>query len=256
MDDNRSRVQQRFGDFAQNYVSSHVLSAGYSLDRLIELVAPAPGKLALDIATGGGHVALALARQGATVIASDLTARMLRTARTFIQEQNALASYVCADALQLPFADGAFDIVTTRHAPHHFPDVPQYVRECARVLRPGGVMGLVDHAGATDRKVARYVNAFERLRDPSHVWEYSLPEWESFFVGAGLRPTHSELSPLRLNFNWWTQVQHDDAETVLRLRVMLRQAPADVAAWLEPDLPDGGEASFTRWQVILVGAKE
>ena len=256
MDDVRNRVQQRFGEFAQNYVTSAVHGTGYTLDRLIELVEPAPGKRALDIATGGGHGALGMARHGATVTASDLTARMLNTARTFIRGQNVPAAYSCADGQQLPFADKTFDIVTTRLAPHHFPDVAQYVRECGRVLRPGGVMGLCDHAGATDPAVAKYVNTFDRLRDPSHAREYSLPEWEAYFVSAGLRPIHHEVVRTRLNFTWWNQMQNNDAETVLRLRVLLKQAPKAVADWLEPDMPEGGETTFTRWQLILIGVKE
>src|SRR5262249_2018309 len=162
-------------------------------DRLIELVEPAPGKRALDIATGGGHVALGMARQGADVIASDLTMPMLRAARKFICEQSMSATYLNTDAQHLPLRDGTFDIVTTRVAPHHFADVPRYVEECSRVLKPDGVFGLVDHAGAPDPAVARYVNTFERLRDPSHVWEYSQGEWESFFRSAGLEPKYSEV---------------------------------------------------------------
>ncbi len=51
-------------------------------------------------------------------------------------------------------------------------------------------------------------------------------------------------------------MQNNDAETVLRLRVMLKQAPKAVADWLEPDMPEGGETTFTRWQLILIGVKE
>ncbi len=82
MDDTHNKVQQRFGEFAQNYVTSAVHSSSYSLERLIELVQPAPGHKALDVATGGGHVALGMARRGADVIASDLTPAMLRAARS------------------------------------------------------------------------------------------------------------------------------------------------------------------------------
>ncbi len=255
MDDAHSRVKERFGTYAQNYVTSAVHGAGYTLDKLIELVQPAPGKRALDLATGGGHVPLGMTRRGADVIASDLTMPMLRAARNFIREQNVPARFVCADAQRLPFASNSLDIVTTRLAPHHFPDVAQYVAECTRVLRPGGVFGLCDHAGAAEPEVARYVNTFERLRDPSHIWEYNRAEWESFFRTAGLQPGYGEVVRTRLNFNWWTQMQNNDAETVIRLRVMLKQAPKAVADWLEPETPDGGEWSFTRWQLILIGVK-
>lgn len=255
MDEIKHQVQQRFGTYAQNYVSSTVHGSGYTLDRLIELLEPKPGQLALDLATGGGHVALALARRGVNVAASDLTAPMLAAAQTFIRGQHVAANFICLDAQDVPFADNTLDIVTCRLAPHHFPDVTRYVRECVRVVRPGGIVGLVDHAGAADSHVSRYVNAYEKLRDPSHVWEYSQDQWEVMFSDAGLQIKSSELARTRINFNWWTNMQNNDADTVIRLRVMLQQAPATVAAWLEPDLPENGEASFTRWQIILIGVK-
>src|SRR5260221_6643898 len=104
MDKTRQRVQDRFGTYAQNYVTSTVHSTGYTLDRLIELVEPAPGKRALDIATGGGHVALAMARRGAYVIASDLTGPMLNAARQHIGGEGVQAVYAGVDAQHFPFA--------------------------------------------------------------------------------------------------------------------------------------------------------
>jgi ubiquinone/menaquinone biosynthesis C-methylase UbiE len=256
MDDTHNKVQQRFGEFAQNYVTSSVHSSSYSLERLIELVQPAPGQKALDIATGGGHVALAMARKGADVIASDLTPAMLRAARAHIQEQGFMAKYAQVDAQHVPFKDNSLDLVTSRIAPHHFPDPAEFVRECARIVRPGGVVGLVDQVGPEESDAAQYVNAFERLRDPSHVWEYSQSAWESFFAEAGLRVRHKELARNRLEFEWWTKMQNNDADTVTRLRVMLKQAPEAVARWLEPDLPASGPSSFSLWQLILIAVKE
>jgi ubiquinone/menaquinone biosynthesis C-methylase UbiE len=256
LDNRRELSQQRFGSLAQNYVSSAAHSSGYTLERLVALTEAAPGKCALDIATGGGHVALGLARQGAQVIASDLTASMLRAARAFMTEQGAAAAtFVRIDAQQLPFADNSLDIVTCRLAAHHFPDAAAFVRECARVVKPGGIVGLVDQIGPADPKAARYLNAWEHLRDPSHGWQYSQGEWESFFVGEGLRLKASEEVKLRFDFAWWTQMQHNDADTVLRLRVMLRQAPEPVAAWAEPDMPEGGAITFSHHHLILVGVK-
>jgi 2-polyprenyl-3-methyl-5-hydroxy-6-metoxy-1,4-benzoquinol methylase len=255
MNERQHLARQRFGTHAQNYVESPVHSTGYTLERLVDLVNPGPGKRALDIATGGGHVALALARRGAAVIASDLTPQMLQTARNFIQGQGISAAYLCVDGQHLPFADKSLDIITCRLAPHHFPDVPQYVQECARTVRPGGVVGLVDHAGAAQPAVARYVNAYERVRDPSHVWEYSQAEWEALFADSGLHVAHSEVARTRLDFGWWNRMQNNDGETILRLRVMLQQAPQAVADWLEPEFSEDGSASFTRWQLILIGIK-
>lgn len=255
MDEARQRVQERFGTYAQNYVTSTVHSSGYTLDRLIELTDPRPGQRALDIATGGGHVALAMARRGASVIASDLTGPMLKAARQHIQAEGVQAEFAGVDAQHLPFADATLDIVTCRVAAHHFPDAAQFVRECARVVRSGGVVGLVDQIGPGDPEAARYKNAYEKLRDPSHVWEYSQGEWEAFFVGAGLRVEHQEVSRSRLDFRWWTQMQNVDAETSVRLMVMLRQAPEDVLPWWEPEFTDDGGGSFALSQLIMIGRK-
>jgi ubiquinone/menaquinone biosynthesis C-methylase UbiE len=248
-------VQRRFGASAENYVTSSIHSGGYTLDKLIELVAPVQDQRVLDVATGGGHVALALAQRGAAVIASDLTVKMLEVARRHISKQGSSLTYCCNNAEALPFPEGSFDRVTTRLAPHHFQDAPRYMSECARVLRSGGLLGVVDHAGAIDFQVAKYVNAFEKLRDPSHAWEFNEIEWKALFHEAGLRVTHSEVVRQRVLFNWWTKMQNCDAETVMRLRVMLRQMPRTVAAWMEPETPQLGEWYFTRWQIIIAGVK-
>jgi ubiquinone/menaquinone biosynthesis C-methylase UbiE len=118
-----------------------------------------------------------MARRGADVIASDLTPAMLKAARAHIQEQGFMAKYVQVDAQHVSFKDNSLDLVTSRIAPHHFPDPAEFVRECARIVRPGGVVGLVDQVGPEEANAAQYVNAFERLRDPSHVWEYSQSAW-------------------------------------------------------------------------------
>ncbi len=254
-DDTHQQVQERFGEFAQRYVKSSVHGTGYSLDRLIELVAPQQGQRMLDIATGGGHVAKALAASGAMVVASDLTIPMLQAARASISEAGIDAAYLRTDAQHLPFATGSLDAVTCRLAAHHFPNVAEFVRECARVVRAGGRVGLVDQVGPQETQAARYANAFEKLRDPSHVWEHGQNGWKDMFSDAGLHITHAEVSRSRLDFNWWTRMQNNDAETVVRLRVMLTQAPQAVRDYLEPEFTADGDASFSLWQLILIAQK-
>jgi ubiquinone/menaquinone biosynthesis C-methylase UbiE len=259
--DLRDKVEQQFAPYAQNYVTSTVHSSGYSLTRLLELVNAQPGQRALDIATGGGHVALGLAKTGAYTVVTDLTARMLETARPFI-EQNAgeghQTRYSLADGCAMPFADNSFDIVTCRIAPHHFADVRGFVKECARVVKPGGTVGIVDQIAPFERDPAKYLNAFEQLRDPSHVWEYSRADWEFFFDAAPLVRTHGEMCENRLEFGWWCSMQQAPAERVQRLEVMLRQAPPEVNDWLNPELPPVGVPGamyFSLWQIILIGTK-
>src|SRR3972149_2395216 len=151
MADHRRLAQQQFSAHAQNYVTSADHAQSDSLARLVALVQPQPQWRALDIATGGGHTALAFAPHVREVVATDLTREMLLAAEAFIRARgSANVSFRQADAAALPFGDSEFDLVTCRVAPHHFPDCARFVREMAHVLRLGGVAVMVDNVVPDD----------------------------------------------------------------------------------------------------------
>ena len=95
-----------------------------------------------------------------------------------------------ANAEDLPFEDASFDIVTCRIAPHHFADPQTFVREGARVLRPGGTFLLIDNIAPLDSELAAAMNHVEKVRDPSHVEAYSLKTWTDWLSEAGLELHH------------------------------------------------------------------
>jgi ubiquinone/menaquinone biosynthesis C-methylase UbiE len=254
-DDAKTLSQRQFGAHAASYVTSLNHAKGQNLVRLIELVNPQPGWRALDLATGGGHTALALAKQGAWTVAGDLTLPMLRVAREFIDQNGQAVVYTRLDAEQLPYMANTFDVVTCRIAAHHFPNVAQFVRECVRVTKPGGVVAVIDQLSDPNPKVARYSNAFERLRDPSHVWAYNLAEWTSFFTSAGLTVEHTEMFETQHNLTTWATQMGCDKDTILRLQAMLKHAPKKVAAWMKPNVPAVGDAQFVIQQFLLIGRK-
>jgi ubiquinone/menaquinone biosynthesis C-methylase UbiE len=210
----------------------------------------------LDVATGGGHTALKFAPHVVHVIASDITPKMLNAARVFITERNMHnITFELADAEDLPFEDGAFDLLTCRIAPHHFADCVRFVREGARVLKPGGMMLAQDHVLPEDAEAAAYINRFERLRDPSHNRAYTASEWKRMFAEAGLTVTHTEQLAKQLGFVTWTARQARPPEVVARLRALLREAPAPVAAWLQPQDIDTPEATFSSHHIIIAGRR-
>src|SRR3972149_3472006 len=144
--DNPTLVQQSFGPNAEKYARSAVFAEGESLNRLLEVVNLQPDWIALDVATGGGHTALAAAKHVRQVIATDITPQMLLAAERMIRNSGVSnVSFREADAQNLPFADGEFDLVTCRIAPHHFPDVAKFVRERARVVKSGGAVAVIDN---------------------------------------------------------------------------------------------------------------
>jgi SAM-dependent methyltransferase len=148
---------------AEQYRTSDAHREGPDLDLIVEGAAGAG--TALDVATGGGHVARRLRETGIQVVSSDPAPGMR-------------PDVVCA-AEHLPFADGSFDVVVTRVAAHHFQDVRAAVAEMARVAAESVL--IVDNSFMSET-----VEEAEKLRDPSHVRNYSEAEWRSFLEQAGL----------------------------------------------------------------------
>jgi ubiquinone/menaquinone biosynthesis C-methylase UbiE len=256
-DDVKAQAQARFGQFAQGYVESQSHAAGADLERLVELAGVQPDWRILDIATGGGHTALRMSSGAETVIAADLTPKMLHAARTFIQGQGMYkVSYAASDAEQLAFADATFDLVTCRIAPHHFPDCFRFVQECARVLKAGGRLLVEDHVLPDDERAARYIDAFERLRDPSHFRAFAAYEWQGMFLDAGLSIEHVEtLTKPGVNLVDWAARQGSTPAVIERLQVMLVQAPQAVATAMNPQHAGTPYATFDHHYIIIMGQK-
>ncbi|MEX1102903.1 MAG: methyltransferase domain-containing protein, partial [Dehalococcoidia bacterium] len=92
------------------------------------------------------------------------------------------------DATSLPYPDGRFDVAASRVAAHHYHDVGAFVSEAARVLKPGGRLMLADTVAPEDPALDTFYNAFELLRDPSHVRNWRASEWFALMRGQGLEP--------------------------------------------------------------------
>lgn len=264
----KSLVQQQFGAHAAAYVTSTVHAKGASLARIVNLVAPASGWLALDVATGAGHMALAFAPHVAHVTASDITREMLEeTARLAASRGHANVETVEADAEALPFPDARFDLVSCRIAPHHFADVPRFVAEVARVLKPGGTFALVDNIApdaettpgfAADELAAADVvyNLFERVRDPSHGRALSASAWRGLLAGAGLSIAHQEIMEKAMPFTPWVRQQSVPPDRIARLEAMVAEGNGALRAFLKPaPTGDGGDWQFTLRELVLVARK-
>jgi ubiquinone/menaquinone biosynthesis C-methylase UbiE len=254
--DIKAQAQERFGEFAEGYITSQGHAKGAELERLVEIAQPQPDWLALDVATGGGHTALKFAPYVRQVIASDLTPRMLSKARDFITAQGATnILYSLAEAEKLPFQPNTFDLVTCRIAPHHFPDVYRFILDSARVLKSGGVLLTQDHVRPDDERDGEYVDAFERLRDPSHHRSFAGYEWEGMYLDCDLTVEHTEIIHKSMKLLPWAERQGCSPETILRLQILLKQAPLKVAAWMKAQCVGTDDAAFESQQIIILGRK-
>jgi ubiquinone/menaquinone biosynthesis C-methylase UbiE len=157
---------------AQGYVDSDAHRLGADLDLLVAWAAGA--RTALDVATGGGHVADRLRAAGLEVVTCDPAPGMR-------------PDVICR-AESLPFATGAFDVVACRTAAHHFADPGAAVREMARVSSDRVL--IVDTVF-----MGEAVEEAEAIRDPSHVRNYTEAEWRAFVDEAGLEVVTSDPAP-------------------------------------------------------------
>jgi len=183
---------------AEAYRTSEAHREGEDLDLLVAWSAGA--RTALDVATGGGHVARRLREAGLEVVSLDPAPGMQPD--------------VVAAAEQLPFADASFDVVACRVAAHHFEDVHAAVREMARVS--GDLVLVADNLFAGDE-----AEEADRLRDPSHVRNYSEAEWRALFADAGLEVEEARILEHPVALEPWLERSGCTGEDAERVRVLV-----------------------------------
>jgi ubiquinone/menaquinone biosynthesis C-methylase UbiE len=255
--DKKAQVQDYFSRTAESYVTSATHRTGADLPRLIELGEWDKQQQALDIATGGGHTALAVAPHVAQITVSDLTPTMLATARAFILSQGVTnAVFVEADAESLPFPDASFDRVTCRIAPHHFPNIAQSVQEVSRVLKPNGLFLLIDNIAPSDPELDYFLNTIEKWRDPSHGRACTSEEWQTFFSQAGLRVEHMEYIRKLFNYETWTTMAQLPVTEKADLERFILESNVSIQNYFELKMrSDGHLESFTSSAILLKGRK-
>jgi SAM-dependent methyltransferase len=193
-------VTDVWSERAEAFRESAVHRKGADLDLLVEWCEPGEGVQALDVATGGGHVARRLREAGCEVVSLDPAPGMRPT--------------VVARAEEIPFADGSFDVVACRIAPHHFDDVGGAMREMARVSR--------DRVVVEDNLfTSEAFEEAERLHDPTHVRCYSEEQWRTCFANAGLEVEHTKMFERWLDVEaWLARVETPEADAA-RVRELL-----------------------------------
>lgn len=249
-------VRTQFGRQASQYTTSGVHRHSEGLEILLRLAAPSPGDRALDVATGVGFTALALAPGCRAVVALDMTPNMLREARALRAERGITNLAFCAgDAEAIPFAGGAFDLVTCRHAAHHFPALSQALREMARVLRPGGRVVFDDTCAPEEPAVEAVMNDWELRRDPSHVANHPPSRLRRMLEHSGLAVREAVMTRVPLMFDDWVRRAGVPEDRAAALRRDMLQAPPAVREALQVR-ETGGDVAFAWPEVVVLGIKE
>lgn len=250
LDSQQRASAEQFERQSANYGRSHILAQTDDVRRLLEEVKVPAKARALDVATGGGHTALCLARAGFTVTLGDLSAAMLRHASTLLREEGfSVEAAEQFPAEMMPFDDAVFDLVSCRVAPHHFSDPARFVREVARVLRPGGCFLLIDGSVPDDDpETAAWLNAVEKWRDPSHGRLLAREEWEELCAKAGLTVRTSFLQAMfQPDLEWYFETAGTTSDNRERVLDAIATASPHVRAAMELS-PEGQTPVQWTWQ--------
>jgi ubiquinone/menaquinone biosynthesis C-methylase UbiE len=222
-------VDAQFSPRAQAYVDSPVHSRGEDLDRIEQRVQQTVPTQALDLGTGGGHVAYRLARHAQAVTAVDLSDEMLAAVRsTAVSKGLSNVTTRRSAAEHLPFTDAMFDFAACRLSAHHWRDFEAGVREARRVLRQGSPAIFVDAYSPGIALLDTHLQSVEVLRDTSHVRDYTMAQWLETLARNGFAIEATRTWRIPIQFQSWIARMRTPPDLVQAIRTLQRTASDDV----------------------------
>jgi SAM-dependent methyltransferase len=193
----RDVIVDQFTKQAVPFSTAPAIRDREALERLVAFASAGPDDTVLDVACGPGIVACAFAAAARHVTGIDVTPAMIEQARALAGEKEiANVDWRVGEVVPLPYPDGAFSIVVSRFAFHHFPEPRAVLAEMRRVCATGGAIVVVDLLASDDPRKAAAFERMERLRDPSHVRALRLAELVALFADVGLARPRADFSQL------------------------------------------------------------
>lgn len=233
-------AQRQFGRQASFYSISRSHASGDSLAATVEAAAARGHERALDIATGTGFTACALAPRVRRMVASDITPEMLAEAKKLgVERELTNLDYMLAVAESLPVRSASFDLVTCRIAAHHFTGLEQAIEEMVRVAAHGGAIVICDTVSPEDEEARAWMNDVEKRRDPTHIRNLAPSEWQALLEGHGQRVTSLVMTKTRQEFYDWCRRAGVPPEDATLLRRDFLSAPPAAAEAFEIRPSDG-----------------
>jgi ubiquinone/menaquinone biosynthesis C-methylase UbiE len=231
-------VRDSFRSVAANYSRSTFHASSVRLQEVVDLARPKRGDLALDVATGTGNTAFALAPHVRRVVGLDLTREMLNEARRISTERSITnVDWVIGDAAHLPFQDETFDVYVVRAAPHHFADVDAFLAEAHRVLKSDRDAAFVDCAPPLPARDV--LHEVEIRRDPSHVLSLTVDEWVAKLERAGFEVESAHARELDWNYDEWMGNMAVAPQKAEELAGIIESSEGEARKQLHPERRDG-----------------
>lgn len=245
-------MQAQFGRTAAHYKTSTVHATGADLTQLHDYLSQQAARRVLDVGCGAGHASMAAASAVAAVVPLDITFPMLQQTEALAAERGySQLAPTQADGGQMPFQSETFDAVISRYSAHHWPQPPQVLAECLRVLRPGGLLLLIDVVSAEDAATDTLLQTIELLRDGSHVRDHTVSQWQTMLTQVGATVSAVSTWALPIVFNDWTERMTTPPHRVALIRELLAAAPEATCEWLQHQPND----DFSLQSALIVAHK-
>ncbi|MBF1857592.1 class I SAM-dependent methyltransferase, partial [Escherichia coli] len=181
-----------------------------------------------DMGCGAGHASFVAAQNVSTVVAYDLSAHMLDVVAQ-AAEARQLKNITTRQGYveSLPFADNAFDIVISRYSAHHWHDVGAALREVNRILKPGGLLIVMDVMSPGHPVRDIWLQTVEALRDTSHIRNHASGEWLTLISEANLIVDNLITDKLPLEFSSWVARMRTPEALVDAIRIYQQSASTE-----------------------------
>jgi SAM-dependent methyltransferase len=224
---NLDDVRARFGATAGRVAEHSEAQVELVREQLRAFVDPNGDERALDVGTGAGTLALALAPLVREAVGVDVVPELLEAARRASPEN---VTFVEADATSLPFERGSFDLACCRRTLHHTARPELVVAELARVTRPGGVVFVDDQIAPVDPLAALELDRFERARDPSHTRTLPDVDLRSLFDANDLVLRRSHFQQHRRELDYYLDLAGCEGEAKEQARALSPGGPESYVA--------------------------
>lgn len=254
---NQAQIQRAFTGQAAKFESSRMnFSNRDYLEHMVQKLAPVKTDTVLEVAAGTCACGRAIAPHAGRVVCMDMTPAMLSVGRAEAEKAKLdNITFVLGDAAELPFLDRSFDVVLSRLAFHHFPDVKQPFAEMARVLKPDGRLVLIDMEAAEEQLRATK-DGIERLRDPSHVHTLSREEMLALYRENGLTVSRCEATKMPMVLQNWLEHTATTQAVQEQIRAQMQQELSGGSkTGFAPYLCEN-QIRFEQNWVMVIGRKE
>ncbi len=257
MPEHNDVIRESFTTQAAAFAANPWVTDEQRIGRLVAAAHLSGNERVLDIATGPGYIAEAFAKAAREAVGVDLTDAMLAIARKRTNERGiSNITFRAADAQNLPFENGSFDVLVCRLALHHLQKPLQVLREMTRVCRDGGTVLGEDIYASEFPERAGFQDRWEILRDPSHVRTLPISELLKLYRDAGLEAdaitTADDLTP---QVERWMATTGVTPERATEIRRLLEEDREQDLSGTRPFQDATGQLCFHARTVIIAGRK-